>query len=165
MVSYVMESRKGGRSLVALLVALAVATVGIYIATTATMAKPAHAIGCYAYAERPQQTQSSMNIYHSGGVQCSGTIRSSGATLVLQRQNLNGGWSNVSSYIARPYDSDTGSDHYTDGTVWVQKLYLCSWPWDTATYRTQIKDAYTIALNGHKEYYNAVYSTKVPLAC
>ena len=43
MVSYVMESRKGRRSLVALLVALAIATVGLYLATSATATKPAKA--------------------------------------------------------------------------------------------------------------------------
>jgi|SRR5215216_592483 len=57
MVGYVRENSKGRRALLALLVALAVATVGIYLVISATAAKPAKAATyCNSYAYAPVHT-------------------------------------------------------------------------------------------------------------
>ena len=74
MVSYVMESRKGRRSLVALLVALAIATVGLYLATSATATKPAKATTfCNSFAHGPIQDRDAdgnLIVRFHGRVQC-----------------------------------------------------------------------------------------------
>jgi hypothetical protein len=157
MVSNAIESTKGRRSLVALLAALAVATIGVYLVAMSAAAKPAEAVSCAAFSHAPKVYQS-FEMQGMGEIQCSGPVTKITVTAQLQRQNANGGWSIVKqtsgTTYGEPWAHTVPSAYCTDGA---NSRY--------AYYRT-VTTGFTIAgPNDYRANYGPKYSSKQWLKC
>lgn len=151
---YVMESRKGRRSFFALVAALVAATVGFYLMTLSTEAKPAQAAtpACKAGAYAPRILSSSGNTFMQGRVEmvCSTRQPSIFQSLQIQRQNANGGYSVV--WGDDEYVFNVSSRLFPSG-------FRCTAPYIRATYRT-------VSVRPSADYtYSSVYSRNVSLVC
>jgi len=161
MVSYVMESRRGRRSLFALLVALAVATVGVYVMATATTAQPVKAATgttCDPYAKAPflsTMSDGTRYVNFRSTVICSAPIQAIGIK-ALGTQYYSGSWHEVA------YKS-TRVDGRSSASLTAQ--VKCTLPYTPYSFRTTNQDSWVMNNDSPARYLPTAYSSMASLNC
>jgi hypothetical protein len=165
MVSYVVESKKGTRTLLALLAALAVATLGFYVAAMSSFAKPAEAAvscnpGTYAYAPIQKDLSTGVRVIQfNAAMRCTGAVDYIGVDLQGEIRSAGGQWYRWGDTYRGTIDSDVAA-------VSQISRYNCGPPPYTTsvTVRTHTLSGYT-ENNEVENYYPQRFSVAKTFAC
>jgi hypothetical protein len=160
MVSNVVVSRTGTRSLFALLVAVIVATIGVYVMATVIMAQPTKAATgttCKPYAKAPflsTRSDGTRFVNFRTTVICSASIQAIGIK-AYGTQYYSGSWHGVAYKSARVDGRSSAS---------LTAQVKCTPPYTPYSFGTTNQDSWVMN-NGSSRYLPTVYSSVVSLNC